>query len=213
MADLDFLAAYPDGNAAITVLLPDGTVSRIDNVSPMAIREKCPLLWYAFNDGPNGDQQASIEADSTALVACFLRFLYTGTYLSPEEQDCPYSLLRHAQLYKMAQDFDVPELQVRANVSFLRETEFSSYMPNPPIDLCDAIRFVYKHLADQQHLLDTLLNYCVSSFRYHGLENDPTFRQVAFDTPEFHKGLCRTSFKRDFQDDGESDCCRQWYCT
>ena len=203
MADLDFLNLYPNGNAAITVLLPDGTVSRLDKLEPAAIADKCPLLFYALDDGPHGDHQASIEASSLDLVVSFCRFLYTGSYLTIAEENAAGSLLKHAEIYKMARDFDVPELQVSAHVRFLQETDMSCCVPNAPAGLCETIRFVFKHLADQQPLVDTLLNYCVCSFRYHRLGSDPHFREVAFDVPEFHKALCQTSYKRDFQDEGK----------
>ncbi|KAF2660493.1 hypothetical protein K491DRAFT_589153 [Lophiostoma macrostomum CBS 122681] len=202
MADLEFLALYP-GNATITILLPNGQVQRIERVSATAIGDKCPLLWYCFGDGPANDQQASIEASSIALVVSFLRYLYTGNYLTAIQESGPFSLLHHAQLYKMAQDFDVPELQVAAHVNFMRETEISCCVPHPPLDLCAAIEFVYKHLAGQKPLIETLLNYCVFSFKYHGLGTDSGFRQLAFDIPAFHKDLCQTNLRRDFQDEGE----------
>lgn len=196
MADLDFLEAFPRGNATITVILPDSTVSRINHVSPTTISEKCPLLYYAFDSSAYGEQQASIEASSVAIVTSFLRYLYTGNYLTCDEESGPCSLLKHVQIYKMARDFDIPELEVAAHVNFLRETETSCSIPTQPADLCDAIRFIYNHLASQQPLLDTLLNYCVSSFSYHGLGADANFRQVAFEVPEFHRALCQTRYVR-----------------
>jgi hypothetical protein len=203
MADLDFLDLYPQGSATITILLPDGTVTRIDRLSPEVIAEKCPLLYYALDDGPQGDRQASIEAESQELVISFCRFLYTGNYLTFAEENGSCSLMKHAAMYKMARDFDVPELEVSAHVRFLQETEMSCCVPYPPAGLCDAIRFVFEHLADQQPLIDTLLNYCVAMFKYHRLDTDHEFRQIAYDVPAFHKALCQTSLRRDFQDDGK----------
>jgi hypothetical protein len=202
MADLEFLSLYP-GNANITICLPDGQIKRIDRVSATTIADKCPLLFYCFENGPLNHQQASLEANSIALVISLLRYIYTGNYLTEAQENGPCSLLHHAEMYKMAQDFDVPELQVAAHVNFIRETEMSCCVPNPPIDLCAAIEFVYRYLGSQQPLIDTLLNYCVSSFKYHGLGTDSGFRQSAFHIPAFHKDLCQMNIRRDFQDEGK----------
>lgn len=206
MDDLDFLTQVAGGDATATlmVLLPDSTVTQIRNVSPFRILEKCALLYHAFEFGAHSVRQASIEATSRRAVVSLLRFLYTGNYLAAEQQ-C--SLLTHAEAFKVGEDYDVPELQVSAYVNFTRETEFSCSLSTPPPDLCDTVRFLYKYFADQQwrqqqSLLDTLLNYCLATFKYQGLGEREDFRQVVFDTPAFHRDLCRTSMNRDFQDEG-----------
>jgi hypothetical protein len=157
-----------------------------------------------LDDGPsNGHPQASIEASSKAAVTSFLRYLYTGSYLTSEEQDSACSLLRHAEVYKLARDYNVPELQTQAYLRFLMDIEYSCSFPNPPLELCEAIRFIYNHLAGEQQLIDNLVNYTVSSFHYHGLGKDDDFRQVAYDIPEFHTALGQTSLSRDFLDEGK----------
>lgn len=149
------------------------------------------------------------KATSRSAVISLLRFLYTGTYLL-EPEECLGSLLPHAEAFKLAHDFDVPELQVQAYVNFTRETEFACCNATPPADLCGTIRFIYEHFAGQhleehRSLLDTILNYCVSVFTYQMLGDRGDFRQTAFENPTFHQDLCKTSMRRNFEDDGANE--------
>ncbi|KAF2191051.1 hypothetical protein K469DRAFT_622365 [Zopfia rhizophila CBS 207.26] len=206
MASLDFLRLFPSGNATLMVILPDGTVSHINNLDPYTISNKCPLLSLSFEHGMDGVPKASIEATSLELVIYFLRYLYLSDYLVCNDfEPVPCSLLIHAELCKMAENYDLPELQIAAHVNLLRETELSCSRPTPPLGLCEAIRFIYEHLADQQPLIETLLNYCVFCFQYHALGSNPEFRKVAYEIGPFHRDLCRTSFNRGFQDDGAAE--------
>ena len=149
------------------------------------------------------------KATSRSAVISLLRFLYTGTYLIDQEE-CLGSLLPHAEAYKIAEDFDCPELQVQAYVNFSRDIEFACCKAAPPSDLCATIQFLYRHLAgaqsqEQHSLLDTLLNYCVSVFTYQKLDTQEDFRQTVYENPDFHQDLCKTSLKRDFDVDGASE--------
>ncbi|KAK7191364.1 hypothetical protein PSPO01_02673 [Paraphaeosphaeria sporulosa] len=216
MDDLNFLeqAAAADASATSTlmVLLPDGSVVQIHNISRFALLDKCPLLYHAFEFREFSEvEQASIEATSRSAVVSLLRFLYTGTYVSDPEE-CLGSLLPHAEAFKVAEDFDVPEFQVQAYVNFTRETEFACCNATPPSDLCETIRFIYEHFGgrnsnsdEHRSLLDTILNYCVSVFKYQLLGDRVDFRQTAFENFTFHQDLCRTSMRRNFEDDGANE--------
>ncbi|KAF1978571.1 hypothetical protein BU23DRAFT_564153 [Bimuria novae-zelandiae CBS 107.79] len=214
MDDLSFLeqAATVGSSTAATlmVLLPDSSVIQIHNINTFTVLDKCPLLFHAFEFREYGDvQQACIEATSRSAVISLLRFLYTGTYLI-DQDDCLGSLLPHAEVFKIAEDFDVPELQVQSYVNFTRDTEFACCRATPPSDLCATIQFLYSHLAgrqsqEHQSLLDTLLNYCISVFTYQALHEQEDFRQTVFENPSFHQDLCKTSLKRNFEDDGASE--------
>lgn len=119
-------------------------------------------------------------------------------------------LLPHAEAFKIAQDFDVPELQVQAYVNFTRSTEFLCCRATPPSDLCNTIEFLYnpftsQHSQEYQSLLDTLLNYCLSVFSYQELNSREDFLRTVFENPAFHKDLCTTSMQRNFEDAGASD--------
>ncbi|KAF2803691.1 uncharacterized protein BDZ99DRAFT_526174 [Mytilinidion resinicola] len=208
MANLDFLARFPAGNASLSVVASDGVMT-IHNLHPGTIGRRCPLLELSFEQGASGIPRASVEATSVDLVVHFLRFCYTGDYLSYDDMGAlPFSLLMHAQLCRMAEIFEVPELQALAHTNVIRETELACSLPSPPLDLCPAIRFIYEHLADQRPLVETILHYCVYCFLQHRLGTDDSFRQVAFELRPFHQDLCRTSFQRGFQDDGAIDIVR-----
>lgn len=205
MDDLDFLQVWsyvPTGT--LTVILPDGSTSSIDGIDPNIIGLRCPLLALSFEDGARGRASSSIEVSSRTLAICFLRYLYGGEYLvfdkSGEEMPC--SILLHAQLYRLAEIFDVPDLQVAAHINIMRETELSCSRPHSPDDLCEAIRYLYTHLSSQRPLIDTILHYCVSCFTQHRLATTPNFRQLAFELSAFHNDLARTNFQRNFEDDG-----------
>jgi len=205
MDELAFLAHGSSTAATLQVLLPDGTASRIANVDPLLILDKCPLLYHALEFGEYGHRQANIEGTSRYAVISLLRYIYTGEYLAENE---PSFLLNHAETFKIAENYHMPELQVSAYVNFSRQTEFSCSLKEPPVLLCQTVRFIYEHLSSsqsrqEQSLLDTLLHYCLAVFKYQGLGERSDFRQVVFDLPEFHRDLCRTSMQRDFLDDGK----------
>ncbi|KAF2843187.1 hypothetical protein M501DRAFT_926043 [Patellaria atrata CBS 101060] len=224
MEGLCFLGPFAVGNDSLTIRTPDGSVSKIENLDVRVLGPKCPLLGYTFEFDESFNMRGIIEADSRTAVICFLRFLFMGDYLledihclcrsqnteapaaSPDDitiQDqAYYSLLIHAQLFRMGVLFDLPELQVSARANMTRETELACSQPTPPADICETIAYLYKHLSKNRELIDTVINYCVGCFSYHDLGGNPEFRQLAFDLVPFHTDLCRTNFERNFQDEG-----------
>jgi hypothetical protein len=116
------------------------------------------------------------------------------------------SILPHAETYKIAEDFDVPELQLLAHGNFSCQLEFACCLPIPPQDLLETVRFVYRHYASQQArrqhgLVGSLLNYCISTFLSHKLGEDAEFLQIAAEIPDFRQDLCRVNMERNFQDE------------
>ncbi|PVI06231.1 hypothetical protein DM02DRAFT_583292 [Periconia macrospinosa] len=211
--DLAFLALDANNNATgtVIVLLPDNSVSHIHNVNPLVVLEQCPLLYHAFEFGTHSFPQANIEATSRSAVVSLLRYLYTGDYIGDDRLD---TMLNHAQTYKLAEDFDVPALQVSAYAYFTNATERACCFGTPPADLPDTVHFLYTHLASlqsrqEQKLIDTLLNYVLTTFAYHDLGNNEAFLKAIYDIPEFHQDLCRLNMQRDFQDDGK---CPNYVC-
>jgi hypothetical protein len=209
MDDLGFLQYSDKGNASLTVFFPNGNTNTIHYLDLDIIAASCPLLAACFEDRYSGPHH-SIEASSATLVICFLRFLYTGSYvpLNEDGEAEPCSLLLHAELCRLGDTFETPALMVQAHCNILRDTELACSQPNPPQDLSKAIRFIYEHLSAQRELIDTVLHYCVSCFVYHGLAKDDEFREVAYEVRRFHNDLCRTNFKRGFEDDGAIDIIR-----
>jgi hypothetical protein len=213
MEDLTFIDELAGdcgaSNATLKNVDTEGRVSLIsDCVSPYRLLDNCPLLYHAFEHGSQSRLQASIEAPSRVAAIALLRYCYTGSYLPPCAcaEDAPILLLLHAQIYKMAEDYDVPELQLLAHGNFSVQVECACSLPLPPQDLLETIRYVYANFASpqarqQQGLLHTLLNYCISVFLYHQLGESVEFLQVVQQIPEFRQDLCRTNMDRNFQDD------------
>ncbi|KAF2432696.1 hypothetical protein EJ08DRAFT_562044, partial [Tothia fuscella] len=208
MDDLSFLHAHSDGgDAVITVLLPNGNNRMIPLLNVEFIAQRCPLLALCFEDGQRGLHH-SFEANSATLVICFLRFIYTENYIPQgyeDWRDGPVSLLLHTELCRLGDIYDLPALTVQAHYNVICETELACGKPDPPKDLCNAICYIYEHLAEQRELVDTILHYCVSEFTHHGLAQNEAFRKVAYELRPFHNDLCRTNFKRGFEDAGAGE--------
>lgn len=117
----------------------------------------------------------------------------------------PCSLLIHAELCRLGDVFEAPALMVQAHCNMIQATELACSQPRPPRDLHDAVRFIYENLSGQRELIDTILHYCVSCFIQHGLAQNEEFRKLAYGLRPFHNDLCRTSFRRGFEDEGAVD--------
>jgi hypothetical protein len=211
MDDFSFLeqlgGEYGTESATLKVVIAEGRVCHIsDRVNPYRLLDTCPLLYHAFEYGSQTRLQASIEAPSRASVVSLLRYCYIGSYLPPGAKFAPITLLLHAEVYKMAEDYDIPELQLLAHGNFSVQVDCACSLPTPPHDLLETIRFVYDYFASpharqQQSLVHTLLNYCISMFQYHKLGESVDFLEVVRQIPEFRQDLCRTNMERNFQDD------------
>jgi hypothetical protein len=154
MDDLPFLDAYLEqgqSNATLKVVLPNGEVREIsDRICPFKFLDKCPLLYHAFEYGFQSRLQASLEAPSEYAIISLLRYCYTGSYLPPQAEYGPILLLPHVETYKIAEDFDVAELQLLAHGNISLQVDFACSLPAPPQDLLETIRFVYRHYASQK---------------------------------------------------------------
>ena len=210
MDGLSFLDTYVErgqSNATLKVVLPNGEVREIsDCICPFKFLDKCPLLYHAFEYGFQSRLQASLEAPSEYAIISLLRYCYTGSYLPPQAEYGPILLLPHIETYKIAEDFDVAELQLLAHGNISLQLEFACSLPAPPQDLLETIRFVYRYYASQQArrqhaLVDTLLNYCISTFLTHKLGEEVEFLKIAADLPDFRQDLCRTNMERNFEDE------------
>lgn len=211
MNDLSFLndSGYGAGDATLKAVLPGGKVMQIsDNISPFRFLDTCPLLYHTFEHNSESRLQASIEASSEAAVISLARYCYTGSCLVAEPDGDSILLLQHAETYKIAEDFDVPELQIMAHGNFECQIEYACYLPKSPSDLLDTIRFIYRHFASDEarrkhNLVATLLNYCVAVYLYHKLGENLDFLTAVHEIPAFRQDLCRTNIARNFEDDCE----------
>ncbi|KAF3036163.1 hypothetical protein E8E12_003433 [Didymella heteroderae] len=212
MDDLSFLdkelgIEYGASDAIVKAVLPGGKVIHISNaISPSKFLDSCPLLYHAFEYNAQCRLQASIEASSEIAVISLVRYCYTGSYLASEPDGDSILLLQHAETYKIAEDFDVPELQAIAHGNFSCQIEYACCLPEHPKDLLDTIRFIYRHFASDEarrthNLVDTLLNYCVAVYLYHKLGESLDFLTAVHEIPAFRQDLCRTNIARNFEDD------------
>jgi hypothetical protein len=215
MEDLTFLEQFGgescgDNSGTLKATDTEGNICHIsDRINPFRLLDSCPLLYHAFEYGSQSRLQASIEAPSRTAVIALLRYCYTGSYLPPGSEYAPILLLLHAQVYKMAEDFDVPELQLLAHGNFSVQVDVACSLPVPPQDLLETIRYVYAHFAtpqarQQQGLIHTLLNYCVAVFQSNKLGESGEFLEVVKQVPEFRQDLCRTNMERNFEDECKS---------
>lgn len=213
MEDLSFLDTPGEGrqgNAILKAVLMDGRVRLIsDRICPYIFLDTCPLLYHAFEYGMHGRPQASIEVPSEAALISLLRYCYTGNYLPPTLDDGLPLLLPHVEMYKMAEDFDIPELQLLAHGKFSCHIELACSLPTPPLGLVQTIYFLYRYYSSkqvrQQHgLTGTLLNYIISRFLDLRLGDNPDFIKAAAEIPEFCQDLCRTNMERNFGDECKS---------
>lgn len=214
MDDLSFLdevltSDYGASNATLKAVLPGSKVVHIsDNITPFKFLDACPLLYHSFEYNSQSRLQASIEASSETAVISLARYCYTGSYLAAEPDGESIVLLQHAETYKIAEDYDVPELQIMAHGNFSCQIEYACCLPKPPNDLLDTIRFVYRHFASEEarrkhNLVDTLLNYCVAVYLYHKLGVTLDFLTAVHEIPAFRQDLCRTNIARNFEDECE----------
>ncbi|KZM26973.1 uncharacterized protein EKO05_0004746 [Ascochyta rabiei] len=219
MNDLTFLDKelaneYSTSDATLKAVLPGGKVIHIsDNICPLKVLDVCPLLYYSFEYNSQNQLQASIEASSESAVVSLARYCYTGSYLASEPDGDTILLLPHAETYKIAEDFDVPELQIMAHGNFSCQIEYACCLPKPPKDLLDTIRFVYRYFASEEarwehNLVDTLLNYCVAVYLYHKLGESLDFLTAVHEVAAFRQDLCRTNIARNFKDDCAADIIR-----
>lgn len=201
--EFTFLAAYPRGNATLTIARESGDLCQIRGLDVDIIGGRCPLLAMAFEESRSGPKFHLDDLPYSVAVP-FLRYLYTGSYAPVGfYDDVPTSLLLHVQLFRVANIYSLEELRSHAYVNVLRNCEFGCSSPNKPIDLVASIRFVYHHLPDEERLIDAIINYCVERFLSHGLGQDPDFTGLAYDLRPFHQELCKNCMNRSFENESE----------
>lgn len=214
LTESTFLDSYPTGKATLTYQNDDGELESIRNVNLELIDRRCPLLGMAFEPGRSGPR-LYLETLTPRTAYPFLRYLYTGSYAlrsttgEPGDyyEDVPTSVLFHCQLYRLADIYELIDLKSQAYVNILRQCEFGCSSPDKPIDLCAAIRFIYDHLPNHENLIDAIVNYCVSCFLQHRLDDDEDFKKLAYDLRPFHQALCSNSRDRGFENESKCGLC------
>lgn len=203
-----FLKWYPSGNATLSFHNDENQIESVHDLNLGLIQERSPFLALGFEESRSGPR-LYLETVTSTTVWPFLRYLYSGTYAltGPSGdfyEDVPTSLLLHCQLYRLGDIYDLEALKTQAYVNVIRQCEFGCSSPEKPIELCQAIRFVYQHLSTHEKLINTILDYCVACFLRHKLGESEEFTKLAYELRPFHQALCQNSRNRGFEDEGKS---------
>ncbi|KAL1301741.1 hypothetical protein AAFC00_005944 [Neodothiora populina] len=204
MDDLNFLKNHPKGNAVLGVQRPDGTTSAlIEGLNLDIIEDVSPVLALVFDPTRSGPRHYLEDTYSEAVAASLLRYIYTDPrdYVADECKDGPISMLLHAQIYFLANIYDIDGLRLAAKANITRECELSCSSCMPPLDLCEAVNFIYRYMPTQKDIIDTISNYCVAMFLYHKLGQMQSFRELAFEHRSFQQDLCMVNINRGFVDE------------
>lgn len=203
----DFLRLYSVsgdlslGMDTLTFPGPHGNIISIHGLHAHIIEDRSPLLAAAFERFKSG-QRLHLETLSEQTATPFVRFLYTGSYAeSGDWEDVPTSLLLHCKMSLLGDIYDMPDLTSQAYVNILRQCEFGCSSPDKPIDLCNAISFIYGNLSNHSQIADAVVHYCVSCFLSHGLGKDAEFKELAYHLRAFHQDLTKACKNRDYADE------------
>lgn len=212
LTEQSFLQLYPSGNETISFYNAQNKLESISGLNVELIAKRLPMLGFAFEETRSGPQ-LYLEVLNSNTAWPFVRFLYTGTYALSgglasnidEFQDVPTSILLHCQLYRLGDMYDLLDLKKQAYVNVVRQCEFGCSSPDKPIDLCAAIQYIYQHLPENESLIDTIINYCVSCFLRHNLAEERDFQRVAYESRPFNQGLCKNVMSRRHEGDSKSN--------
>lgn len=205
MDSVDFLDDFQFGQfdrARLSVACLDGSSIAIELRNLDTLRESCPLLALAFEDGPSGPRHCIENTTKEAAIA-LLRYAYCLDYIPAPFRGYTMSLLLHLHVHQLASNYDICGLKKQAYVQVLLACESAMEYTTPPVDLCRAIRFAYEHRSDCKTLLGPILSYCVASIDDHKLSEMPDFRELAYGLQSFHQDLCETNMQRGFLDAGK----------
>ncbi|KAF2083212.1 hypothetical protein K490DRAFT_60677 [Saccharata proteae CBS 121410] len=197
MDNLSFLDEGSKGQASLYIHSPDDT-RIIDGLVISRIEERCPLLAWSFESGKSSLAKASIEVMSPESGICFLRYCYTGDCIDGSNAGGS-SLLVLCELFKLAIDYECPELRVKVHGYIVNEIELAGSFPQPLEHLVPSIWFIFEKLADQKSLIDAILHYCISCYKYHKLGEDPEFLNLVKENEAFHKSLFKVHTLRHFE--------------
>lgn len=202
MDSLDFLEAYPKGDATLSVRYVNGSLVHIAGLDHSVIETASPLLAFAFEETRSGPRHY-MEDVTPAAISSLLRYIYSEPreYVPEDYRNSPISMLVHAHVYHLAETYDIPDLRRSAKGNITRECEFSCSACMPPLDLCEAIEYIYQYLPTHKDIIDTLSNYCVSMFLYHKLGQMQAFKDLCYVNDRFQQDLCMVNINRGFIDD------------
>ncbi|KAM0689173.1 hypothetical protein Q7P36_011250 [Cladosporium allicinum] len=185
---------YPQGHS-------NHQLGSVTGLHAWIIEARSPLIAAAFESSVSG-KRLHLDSLDPGTVLPFVRFLYTGYYAQIGDwEDVPTSVWMHCRMYYLGHLYDLADLKSQAYVNVLRQCEFGCSSPCMPIDLCQAIDFVYRHLSGHDAISDALVQYCVTRCLSHKLHENAEFRNVAFFVRAFHQDLTKACRDRDYEDE------------
>jgi len=201
MEDLTFLRDVVDGKADI-IIDHEGYKCRVIGLDLDLMWMKMPKLAALFESTDHGDVCVLDKFPRRAVIS-LLRYIYLDDYRMLETRiDEQCSLLPHVQMYYAGELYCAPELTRLASTHILRELELTSSIGRVPLDLCDAIRFVYNRLAHAMQIKNNIVNVCISCCRYYNLSAHDDFCEVLRDIPAFYQDF---SVANMFESEAASD--------
>lgn len=204
MDDLTFLRDSPEGNATILVC-ESFSKSRVSGLDLNRIESRVPLFAALFETTAAGPL-CILDNVPREAVNSFLRYIYLDDYVLLDcliDEQC--SLLLHVQMYHLGEKYSCPELRNLARLHMLREVELTCSIGKIVLDLCEGIRYLYKHLAHATDIKDLLANYCITCCRYHQLPQRDDFCLLVHSLQAFHQDICSMNMANNFRDEAALD--------
>jgi len=202
MDGLEFLTE-PPVRAATLVIQPHNSQERsIHNLDMDVFERWCPSLADRFHSQKDSSLKICVlKGTSITAAICFLRYLYLGEYTFYQANvDVLVPPLLHLQVFFLAERWDLPDLQILVLTHLTEDTDPTWGQGYHPMDLCEAIRYLYVELASHTDPRKILADYCVANFVNDGLQTHEYFRQTVYECPPFLKDLCRANMDNGFSD-------------
>lgn len=200
MDGLEFLEESPAGTATLVIQPANAQPREIHNLSISRIKESCPTLASQFHHTKDDVTRTCVlKRSSITAGISFLRYLYLGEYaLYQADVDVLIPPLLHLQLFRLAEQWDLPDLQQLVITHLTNNTDPTWGNGYHPMDLCEAIRYLYVEMATRAELRKILADYCVANFVNDGLQSCEYFRQTVYECPPFLRDLCRANMDNGF---------------
>lgn len=212
MDDLSFLQHATKGTFRVIVRTPEGKTMSLDSLDGAVLSKKCPaMLSTADYDGD--DISYTFKNKSTDAVISLLRHIYLGNYTyCAAALERPCSLHIHLQVLQLARLLDMAELQNSVHCYILEEIERFHETKAPVHELYEGIVFLYTELRDCKNTRDIIASYCVDRFAHFLLYEKEIFRQIAFESPLFHKDLQHANVSAGFENEAAMEIVRLPVC-
>lgn len=206
MDNLDFLNERPAGGAQLILKPLKKTEPEvcIANLDLDIIQAQCSSLANAFRKDDRGFMTCTFDQTSTTAAICFMRWIYTNDYAICAFNDAIPPLL-HLQIFRLALTGNVRNLGELVLKNLNAQADISTSSGFHPVELCDAIEFLYTNLPSKEGLVRLFTYYCLDNFINDQLKDHDRFKQTVSQLPKFHQDLCIASMDHEFPCAGAQD--------